>query len=425
MIATALSGLMLVTLAAGALLAVLHSRRWRVGAPAKVDLLGGVLALPRRYLVDVHDVVARKPFTSRFHALTAGGFIAWLPLVALAAAPAFHGWVLWTLLSAALTLMLCGALMSVAPPGPPPAELSQAASAPAIGLAGLCRGLLIVALDQLPVAFYPCRSPLFSSCSAPSAQPNYPRSDAGRSSCSARRDLFVAHPRPARFHDGGGRDVAPSRLTSARKSSASNPRWIRLEQLAGLRGLCPMRPLRTFAPLRRRTAAQPEKTDPGRGRRAGRNRRRCDYAGHHHPGRIPGQAHGGRLLPLIARNAMIHRIPWACTTCRACVEACPMRSNTSMRSSICGSSDAGAWSDARKAASRWRVARHRNPGGGRGSRKDWAADLSLPLIADRANATAALAGDAGVSIFAGKEPARAGPTPAASRLARLLGVDSW
>ena len=111
MIATALSGLMLVTLAAGALLAVLHSRRWRVGAPAKVDLVGGVLALPRRYLVDVHDVVARKPFNSLFHALTAGGLLSSLALIAVTAVPAFRGWVLWALLSAALTVMLCGALM--------------------------------------------------------------------------------------------------------------------------------------------------------------------------------------------------------------------------------------------------------------------------------------------------------------------------
>ena len=99
MIAAALSGLILATLAMGALLAASHARRWRAGAAAKVDLVGGVLALPRRYLVDVHDVVARKPFNARFHALTAGGFLASLPLIALAAVPAFRGWPLWALLS--------------------------------------------------------------------------------------------------------------------------------------------------------------------------------------------------------------------------------------------------------------------------------------------------------------------------------------
>ncbi len=95
MIAAALSGLTLATLAAGALLAVSHSRRWRAGKAANVDLIGGAIALPRRYLVDVHDVVARKPFNAHFHALTAGGFLASLPLIALAIVPAFRGGILW------------------------------------------------------------------------------------------------------------------------------------------------------------------------------------------------------------------------------------------------------------------------------------------------------------------------------------------
>ncbi len=111
MIAAALSGLMLATLLGGALVAGWNARRWRAGAPAQVDLVGGLLALPRRYLVDVHHVVARKPFNARFHTLVAGGFLASLPLIVLAAVPAMRGWLLWALLSICLAVMLAGALM--------------------------------------------------------------------------------------------------------------------------------------------------------------------------------------------------------------------------------------------------------------------------------------------------------------------------
>ncbi len=48
---------------------------WRRGCPAQVDVWSGLAALPRRYLRDVHDVVAREPLAARMHALAAGGFI--------------------------------------------------------------------------------------------------------------------------------------------------------------------------------------------------------------------------------------------------------------------------------------------------------------------------------------------------------------
>jgi len=47
--------------------------RWREGKAAAVT---GILDVPRRYLVDVHAVVARRPAASRMHSLTAGGLVA-------------------------------------------------------------------------------------------------------------------------------------------------------------------------------------------------------------------------------------------------------------------------------------------------------------------------------------------------------------
>ena len=47
-------------------LAVLGALRrvnmWRRGRASKVDLLGGLLAMPKRYMVDLHHVVARDKY---------------------------------------------------------------------------------------------------------------------------------------------------------------------------------------------------------------------------------------------------------------------------------------------------------------------------------------------------------------------------
>lgn len=57
---------------------VLRAMRWRMGTPAREPLprLSGWLAVPRRYLVNVHEVVDREPSVSRMHIAAAGGFVA-------------------------------------------------------------------------------------------------------------------------------------------------------------------------------------------------------------------------------------------------------------------------------------------------------------------------------------------------------------
>ena len=55
--------------------AVRRMNMWRRGRPSKVDLLGGLLAMPRRYMVDLHHVVARDKYMANTHVATAGGFV--------------------------------------------------------------------------------------------------------------------------------------------------------------------------------------------------------------------------------------------------------------------------------------------------------------------------------------------------------------
>lgn len=54
---------------------------WRAGQPDKVDLIGGLLSMPSRYLVDLHHVVERDKYISKTHVATAGGFVLSMVLI--------------------------------------------------------------------------------------------------------------------------------------------------------------------------------------------------------------------------------------------------------------------------------------------------------------------------------------------------------
>src|SRR3546814_10381674 len=53
---------------------------WRAGRAAPVNWLG-LPAIPKRYFIELHHVVARDPYLARTHLATAGGDIAALGLV--------------------------------------------------------------------------------------------------------------------------------------------------------------------------------------------------------------------------------------------------------------------------------------------------------------------------------------------------------
>ena len=83
---------------------------WRQGRAAPVRLLTGLAAMPRRYLVDLHHVVARDKVFANTHVATGGGFVAAAVLLI-----AVHGFGLeskvlaWALLVAS-AVMFFGAL---------------------------------------------------------------------------------------------------------------------------------------------------------------------------------------------------------------------------------------------------------------------------------------------------------------------------
>ena len=75
-------------------------------------------------------------------------------------------------------------------------------------------------------------------------------------------------------------------------------------------------------PLRRRPAAQSQEADPGSGRGHGRGTD-AGYAGSPSPGLPVGFHHGAPASPIVPELIEPETL-WACTTCRACVQACPM-----------------------------------------------------------------------------------------------------
>ena len=109
------------------------------------------------------------------------------------------------------------------------------------------------------------------------------------------------------------------------------------------------------------------------------------YAGNDHPGRPVGLAHGGPVQPVI--GPMVHPDTlWACTTCRACVQECPMmiehvdavidlRRFQTLELGATSGKAAGVLEELKATD---------NPGGRPLSRRlDWAVDLSLPVLADK------------------------------------------
>ena len=198
---------------------------------------------------------------------------------------------------------------------------------------------------------------------------------------------LVAHPRPGRFSDGfRKRDsaLAPLNLNEP-KLGVEVPldfAWNRLlgfeacVQCGRCESLCPA--YAAGLPLNPKALIQDLVGALEGGAAA--------YAGHGHPGR-EAKGQSGPHLPVVGEGAAIHPDTlWACTTCRACVEACPMviehvdaivdlrRFETLEKGAAPGKASA--------VLEELRIAD--NPGGLPAVRRiDWAIDLALPLAREK------------------------------------------
>jgi Fe-S oxidoreductase len=326
-----------VLLAGLALLAVQVGRlagRWRRGGPASVEWGKGLAGLPRAYLQVVHEVVARDPASARMHALAAGGL---LGALALSLPVQILG--LWPRLLAFPIVLLAvlglvgSAIARRRRTGPQPdghrlsagryARLPLALAATVLFLPAAA--LLAAAGDRagllwLPVTALGAAGMLWLAWQGHGGPMRHALAGAAH---------LAAHPRPLRTR--GLRDTALAPLPLDDESSplgAGTPRdfaWNRLlsfdacVQCGRCEAVCP-----AFAagqPLNPKALVNDLVRSIGPGVAV-------PYEGDPHPGLPVAGLADVSHLPLVAApggEAVIQaETLWSCTTCRACVEECPM-----------------------------------------------------------------------------------------------------
>lgn len=354
MTADRLPGLLLLAALCGTVLAALwRARRWRIGQPAPVDVLRGLLAVPSRYLVDVHAVVVRDAAgnssartggaaTARMHVLTAGGLVLAVPLILLRLGLGAGGSLLAIALLAALAMMVAGialVFLRRRPLSSRPPRLSGGAfdrlpfalaafvlffaraALPAAGLGPALQFNALLDLALTALGLWACAEIFVLG----------PATGPMRHALAGALHLAF-HPRPQRFAaakraagEAPPTALLPLPLDGPRLGAqrASDFRWNQLlgfdacVQCGRCEAACP-----AFAaglPL------NPKKLIQDLAASCGEGASDAGYAGSPHPGHPPGQARGGAGFPLVGAGAMVEPDTlWACTTCRACVHECPM-----------------------------------------------------------------------------------------------------
>ncbi|OJA06565.1 (Fe-S)-binding protein [Halomonas sp. QHL1] len=405
MLNTLLPILIFTALALAVIGAVRRIRLWRQGRPSRVNLLKGLVALPRRYLVDLHHVVGRDKMISNTHVATAGGFVAAAVLMILVHGLGIANLLLGGLLLLASSSMFVGSLFVARRRLNPPARLSKGPwmrlpkslmafsigvfliTLPTVGL--LPEGLLeggsswLLALVLAGVVAWGLGEMFFGMTWG------------GPMKHAFAGALHLAfHRRAERFSTkkgGAGRSTGLKALNledEATPLGVEKPTDFTWNQLLGFdacvqcgrcEAVCP-----AFAagqPLNPKKLIQDMVVGMAGGSDAA-------YAGSPYPGKPVGEHAGSPHGPIVALEgkALVDADTlWSCTTCRACVEECPMMIEhvdaiVDMRRHL--TLERGKTPNKGAEVLDNLIATD-NPGGfDPGSRLNWAADLNLPLMAD-------------------------------------------
>ncbi|CAN5224052.1 dimethylglycine demethylation protein DgcB [soil metagenome] len=369
--------------------------RWRLGGPASVPFLANLVHLPRRYLHDVHHIVAREPRSARMHASLAGTFIAALVLSVLLHAFGIGGRLVGAVILLLLPVMAFGIVLQAMRRLPlKPARFS---GGPFYTLtAAFILSLVFFGLAAFPRAIW---SHSFENPAALGLLAATGLAGLGWLAWSAvegpmRHALagavyLTAHPRPDRFEGNLSSDLKLLDMDKDRLgiSGISDFAWNRLAsfdaciQCGRCEAVCP-----AFAaglPL------NPKKLINDLANAMSRAGAALAYHGSAHPGVAVATIAAGPSVPLVraaADDTVSHIDPdtlWACTTCRACVYECPMtiehvdaivdlrRFETLEKGATIG-----------KGADALENLRLTDTCGGHDvhSRLDWAVDLKIPLL---------------------------------------------
>jgi Fe-S oxidoreductase len=308
---------------------------WRSGRPAPVAWRG-LLAIPKRYFVDLHDVVAREPAVARAHVAVAGGALACLGLVAINDGLRLRLAVLDVALVACAALMLVGAFMMMRRRRQPAVaarvsrgpwnRLPWTLGAGAAGIGALAIGALWH--DQI-APWWAALCVLALGAGAAELALGVGLAGPMKHAVAGLLHLGL-HPRPERFRR---QDVGPAaqRPASALKPLAlgrdepgvakpADLPWNRLlsfdacVQCGKCEVACPA--YAAGQPLNPKKLVQ----DLVTGMAAGSDAR---YHGNPYPGQELGRHAGAPDKPVVPGLVEAETL-WSCTTCRACVQACPM-----------------------------------------------------------------------------------------------------
>ena len=309
--------------------AVRRMNLWRAGQAEKVDILAGLLAMPKRYLHDLHHVVERDKYMSRTHVATGGGFVLAMVLVLFVHLFGVKSEILAWALLAALVLMFCGALFVYKRRINPPSRLSKGPwmrlpkslltfsitffvlTLPAAGILPEGTGGWILTLVLSVLILMSLSEMLFGMTWG------------GPMKHAFAGALHLAfHRRPERFGGGRSTGLKPAALGEA-SHGVAKPTDFKWNQLLGFdacvqcgrcEAVCP-----AFAagqPLNPKKLIQ----DMVVGFAGGTDKK---YAGSAYPGVEVGNAKGAPDQ-IITNGLISSDTLWSCTTCRACVEECPM-----------------------------------------------------------------------------------------------------
>lgn len=363
---------------------------WRAGRDEPVAVLAGLMAMPRRYLVDLHHVVQRDRFIANTHVATAGGFVAALALALLVHGAGVESAILNGLILFSTAGMFVGACCVAWRRRQPPSRLSRGPwmRLPK-SLLVFSTSLFLITLmtaDWFPAGIvgWVIIGLLLIGLTLGLTEMLVGMGWGGPMKHAFAGALHLAfHRRPERFGGGRSTGLKPLNLNDATLGVAK-PRDFAWNQLLGFdacvqcgrcEAVCPAfaagQPLNPKKLIQDMVVGLSGGTDEG-------------YHGSPYPGKAVGEAKGNPGQVIVDGLVSAETL-WSCTTCRACVEECPMMIEhvdaiVDMRRFL--TQERGATPGAGVQVLDNLIATD-NPGGQDPARRfDWAADLELPLIAE-------------------------------------------
>lgn len=302
---------------------------WKKGRKPPLNMRG-LLQIPKRYFVDLHDVVVREPFVARAHVGVAGGAILALALIALNYGLGLHLQVLDAALLFAGVLMVAGASAMAWRRRAAPTRLSRGpwSRLPFSLLLFAVAVSLASAVALTGTALAPWLAGLISLAFAAGAAELALGIGLGGPMKHAVAGLLHLglHPRPERFGTPAEKRFAtalrPLTLTAGDMGvgKPADFAWNKLlsfdacVQCGKCEAACPAfaagQPLNPKKLIQDLVVGMSGTSDAA-------------YAGSPYPGQPVGQHSGAPQLPIVGGLISSDTL-WSCTTCRACVQECPM-----------------------------------------------------------------------------------------------------